>query len=91
MKRLIIIAIAALAFFGGVDRAQALTIGGPGFYISVPPYGPPPVYMAPPPVYVAPPPPYYMAPPVVLAPPPPPPFLPAPGWGHWGPHRGWHR
>lgn len=86
MQRLLIIAIAALACFGWVDRADALTIGGPGFYVDLPVYmaaPPPPVYVAPPPppVYVAPPPVYVTPPPVVLAPPPPP-FGAPPFWRH---------
>lgn len=74
MRRLLIIAMLALGSLAWVDRAQALTIGGPGFYVDLPVYAaaPPPVYVAPPPppVYVAPPPVYVTPPPVVVAPPP---------------------
>lgn len=101
MRRLLIIALLALGSLAWFDQAQALTIGGPGFYIDLPVYAavpppvvvappPPPVYVAPPPVYVAPPPPpvYVTPPPVVLAPPPPPLFLPPPRpWG-WHAHHG---
>ena len=90
MRRLLLITLLALGSLAWFDRAQALTIGGPGFYVDLPVYAavpppvvvapPPPVVVAPPPVVMAPPPVVAVPPPVVLAPPPPP---------YWGPHRHW--
>ncbi len=67
MKHLFAILVLASALLFGASQASAITFGGPGFYVQVPPYayvGPPyyPPYYGPP--YYGPPyygPPYYPA------------------------------
>lgn len=50
MKRLFVMLLLAFALFFGAHQASALVIGGPGFYVDVPPHvyvGPHPGYWTP--------------------------------------------
>ncbi|WP_428560823.1 MAG: hypothetical protein ACP59X_17480 [Solidesulfovibrio sp. DCME] len=76
MKRLLVLMTLCLAVLVTAGSAQALTVAGPGFAVSLPVYatvGPPPVYVEP----------AYVPPPVIYAPPPVyvgPAYVPPPVW-----------
>ncbi|EFL50005.1 conserved hypothetical protein [Solidesulfovibrio fructosivorans JJ]] len=86
MKRLLSTLILTCSLVAMAGVAQALTVAGPGFAVSVPLY----VGVAPAPVYVAPPPPVYVAPAYVPPPPPvyvAPAYVPPPVWVAPRPYR----